>query len=63
VFPRPELYKLMLSKIPAERIAWGKRVLKVGESKDHKNKTHIVCSDNSEYLVDIVVGAGRDRVP
>ncbi|GJJ74036.1 hypothetical protein EMPS_06394 [Entomortierella parvispora] len=57
LLPRPDLYKLMLSKIPTERVGWGKRVLKIEEKEEHKDKVVVTCADNSEYIADMVVGA------
>jgi len=48
----------MLSKISTERIGWGTRVLKIEEKEEHKDKIVVTCSDNSEYIADMVVGAG-----
>ena len=48
----------MLSKIPPVRMQWGKRVLKIDETnEDNKDQVTITCSDNSEYVADMVVGA------
>jgi 2-polyprenyl-6-methoxyphenol hydroxylase-like FAD-dependent oxidoreductase len=54
VFSRPELYDILLSEIPKERIWFNKRVLSMTKTI---NGTEINCSDNSSYEADIIVGA------
>ncbi|KAF9921355.1 hypothetical protein FBU30_008640 [Linnemannia zychae] len=54
VFSRPELYKILLSQIPRERITFSKRVLSLSKTK---TGTQINCSDNTSYEADIIVGA------
>jgi len=54
LFARPELYELLLSRIPPSKISLGKKVLKVEEKED---KVIIHCSDGSAYRGDILVGA------
>lgn len=51
---RPELYDLLWSRIPRERIHLGKRVLSFSQNKD---SVMVRCSDNSSYHGDILVGA------
>ncbi|GJJ74068.1 hypothetical protein EMPS_06426 [Entomortierella parvispora] len=58
LLPRPDLFDLLLSKIPAERMLWGKRVLKVDEDDEaNKDQVTITCADGSQYAADMVVGA------
>ncbi|KAF9115430.1 hypothetical protein BGX27_007805 [Mortierella sp. AM989] len=54
VFSRPDLHRLLLSRIPAKKIHLGKRVLTVGQSE---HGTLIRCADGSSYEGDIIVGA------
>lgn len=38
---------------------WGKRVLKIDEGDDNnKDQVTLSCSDGSQYVADMVVGAG-----
>ncbi|KAG0214005.1 hypothetical protein B0O80DRAFT_457230 [Mortierella sp. GBAus27b] len=55
VFSRPKLYDLLLSKIPADKVHFGKKVLSIRHPQEGGVVIH--CSDNSSYLGDIVVGA------
>ncbi|GJJ77245.1 hypothetical protein EMPS_09604 [Entomortierella parvispora] len=58
IFPRPDLFNLLLSKVPKNRIAWGKRVLKLEEDTENaKDKVLVTCGDNTEFTADVVVGA------
>ncbi|KAG0042590.1 hypothetical protein BGZ83_000288 [Gryganskiella cystojenkinii] len=53
-----DFLRLLLSKVPAQRIANGKRVLKIEENtKDNPDKVTVTCADNCEYVADVVVGA------
>ncbi|KAF9108220.1 hypothetical protein BGX29_002363 [Mortierella sp. GBA35] len=54
VFSRPELYDILLSEIPPERITFNKRVLSMTRTT---GGMEINCSDNSSYEGDIIVGA------
>ncbi|KFH66063.1 hypothetical protein MVEG_08164 [Podila verticillata NRRL 6337] len=54
VVSRPELYNLLLSQIPKDRIHLGKRILSFKQDND---SVLIQCSDNSNYVGDILVGA------
>ncbi|KAF9314432.1 hypothetical protein BG006_003939, partial [Podila minutissima] len=54
VFPRPELYDLLLSKVPKEKILFGKKVMSILQNKEG---AMIRCSDNTSYHGDIIVGA------
>ncbi|KAG0319832.1 hypothetical protein BG000_003778, partial [Podila horticola] len=54
VFPRPELYDLLLSKVPKEKILSSKKVMSILQNKEG---AMIRCSDNSQYHGDIIVGA------
>ncbi|KAK3832359.1 MAG: hypothetical protein J3R72DRAFT_454209 [Linnemannia gamsii] len=54
LFSRPHLHKLMLSKVPPEKIRYGKKVLSVGQSE---YGVLLRCSDKSVHEGDILVGA------
>ncbi|KAG0334393.1 hypothetical protein BG005_004866, partial [Podila minutissima] len=54
VFPRPELYELLLSRVPKEKILLGKKVMSILQNKEG---AMIRCSDNTSYHGDIIVGA------
>ncbi|KAF9418185.1 hypothetical protein BGZ76_004436 [Entomortierella beljakovae] len=51
---RPELHKLLVSKVPAHKIFLGKRVLSVSQNND--NGVLIRTSDGSTHYGDILVG-------
>ncbi|KAF9921106.1 hypothetical protein FBU30_008899 [Linnemannia zychae] len=55
VFSRPRLYDLLLSKLPANKVKFGKKVLQIKYPEE--GGVMIQCSDNSMYHGDIVVGA------
>ncbi|KAF9341251.1 hypothetical protein BGZ91_010083 [Linnemannia elongata] len=54
VFPRPELYDLLLAKIPAEKIHLSKKVVAMIQDED---AVAVRCQDKSVYVADILVGA------
>ncbi|KAF9994366.1 hypothetical protein BGZ79_000881 [Entomortierella chlamydospora] len=54
IFARPNLHDLLLKQVPANKITFGKRVLRT-EEKDGQVLIH--CSDNSIYSGDILIGA------
>ncbi|KAF9123043.1 hypothetical protein BGX30_001639 [Mortierella sp. GBA39] len=54
VFARPELYDLLLSKIPGQKIHFGKKVMSLEQNKEG---VMIRCSDGTTYHGDILVGA------
>ncbi|KAF9132821.1 hypothetical protein BGX30_012516 [Mortierella sp. GBA39] len=54
MFPRPDLFTILLNRIPPDRISFGKRVLL---TKRQSSGVQIVCSDNTCYEGDIIVGA------
>ncbi|KAF8943744.1 hypothetical protein BGZ47_005098 [Haplosporangium gracile] len=54
IMDRPSLYKLLLSRIPEERIITGKRVCDIEQSDQG---VLVRCSDTSFYKADILVGA------
>ncbi|KAG0049674.1 hypothetical protein BGZ83_005508 [Gryganskiella cystojenkinii] len=56
LFCRPELYDLMLSRVPPGKISFGKKILRVEENEE-TGKVIVHCSDNSAYQGDILVGA------
>ncbi|KAF9434846.1 hypothetical protein BGZ76_007332 [Entomortierella beljakovae] len=51
---RPDLHKLLISRIPPNRINLGKRVLTIGQSE---YGALIRCADGTSYEGDILVGA------
>ncbi|KAF9115432.1 hypothetical protein BGX27_007807 [Mortierella sp. AM989] len=53
-FSRPDVHSLLLSKVPARKIHYGKKVLSVGSSE---HGTLIRCADGTTYEGDILVGA------
>ncbi|KAF9158026.1 hypothetical protein BGX21_004629 [Mortierella sp. AD011] len=53
-FSRPDVHNLLLSKLPAERIHYGKKVLSVGQSE---YGAIIRCADGTSYEGDILIGA------
>ena len=56
VFIRPDLYNLLLSRVPSNKISFGKKIFKVEENEE-TGKVLIHCSDNSAHQGDILVGA------
>ncbi|KAG0076310.1 hypothetical protein BGZ90_008872 [Linnemannia elongata] len=54
LFSRPHLHRLLLSKVPPEKIKYGKKVLSVGQSE---YGVLLRCSDKSVHEGDILVGA------
>ncbi|CAO3571995.1 unnamed protein product [Mortierella alpina] len=54
VFPRPDLYDLLLSKVPKEKIFLGKKVLSL---QQNNLGVMIRIADNSTFHGDILVGA------
>ncbi|KAI9231213.1 MAG: hypothetical protein BYD32DRAFT_442020 [Podila humilis] len=54
IISRPQLYELLFSSIPRERILLGKRILSFTQNQSN---VIIECSDNSSYYGDILVGA------
>ncbi|KAF9401255.1 hypothetical protein BGX21_002222 [Mortierella sp. AD011] len=54
IMDRPSLYRLLLSRIPPERIITGKRVCDIEQSY---NGVLVRCSDTSSFQADILVGA------
>lgn len=55
VFSRPQLYELLLSKLPPNKVQFGKKVLQIKYPAE--GGVMIQCSDNSSYLGDILIGA------
>ncbi|GJJ70240.1 hypothetical protein EMPS_02589 [Entomortierella parvispora] len=53
-FSRPRLYDMLLSKIPADRIHYGKKIVNTAQDKDGVN---ITCADGTSYHGDLLVGA------
>ncbi|KAI8604749.1 hypothetical protein EDD21DRAFT_365455 [Dissophora ornata] len=54
IMDRPSLYRLLLSRVPPERIITGKRVCEIEQNDDG---VLVRCSDTSYYTADILVGA------
>ncbi|KAF9153049.1 hypothetical protein DFQ26_000694, partial [Actinomortierella ambigua] len=54
IVPRPELYDLFLTLVPAEKLLCGKKVTAVHETETNAS---VECADGSKYEGDIVVGA------
>ncbi|KAG0307293.1 hypothetical protein BGZ98_000633 [Dissophora globulifera] len=54
VFARPPLYDLLLSKLPAERIHFNKKIVSI--TQDEHNVT-VTCADGDTIRGDILVGA------
>ncbi|KAG0284672.1 hypothetical protein BGZ96_010972 [Linnemannia gamsii] len=54
VFPRPEFYDLVLSRVPREKIHFSKKVMSLEQNKEG---VMIRCSDGTTYHGDILVGA------
>ncbi|KAF9281999.1 hypothetical protein BGZ68_006272, partial [Mortierella alpina] len=54
VFPRPDLYNLLLSKVPKEKIFFGKKVLSL---QQNNLGVMIRIADNTTFHGDILVGA------
>ncbi|KAF9541973.1 hypothetical protein EC957_002533 [Mortierella hygrophila] len=54
IMDRPSLYKLLLSRIPEERIITGKQVCDI---EQNDQGVLVRCSDTSSYEADILVGA------
>ncbi|KAF9183701.1 hypothetical protein BGZ51_003850 [Haplosporangium sp. Z 767] len=54
VFARPDLYELLLAKVPAEKMVMGKKVIAL---EQNESGAMIRCSDGSTYHGDILVGA------
>lgn len=51
---RPDLYALLLSKVPKKRILRNKKITSVEQDM---NGVTIQCADNSTYTGDILIGA------
>ncbi|KAF9434845.1 hypothetical protein BGZ76_007331 [Entomortierella beljakovae] len=51
---RPDVHRLLLSKIPEGKILYGKKVLSVGQSE---HGALIRCADGTSYEGDILIGA------
>ena len=54
VFARPDFYHFLLSKVPKERIHFGKKVTSLEQNKEG---VMIRCADGTTYHGDILVGA------
>ncbi|KAF9919339.1 hypothetical protein BX616_007063 [Lobosporangium transversale] len=54
IMDRPSLYKLLLSRIPKERIITGKRVCDIEQNQE---RVLVRCTDSSYFVGDILVGA------
>ncbi|KAF9937660.1 hypothetical protein BGZ65_001201 [Modicella reniformis] len=54
LFHRPDLYNLLLSRVPAENISFNKKIIRYEQDKDGVT---IYISDNETHRGDILVGA------
>ncbi|KAI1315993.1 hypothetical protein EDD11_010575 [Mortierella claussenii] len=54
IMDRPSLYRLLLSRIPQEKIITGKRVCDIEQNQEG---VLVRCADTSFYMADILVGA------
>lgn len=54
MLPRPRLHEFLLSKVPAENIHYGKKVLSMIQNKEG---AMIRCADGTTYHGDVLVGA------
>lgn len=54
VFPRPEFYNLLMSRVPREKIHFSKKVMSLEQNKEG---VMIRCADGTTYHGDILVGA------
>ncbi|KAF9972078.1 hypothetical protein BGZ73_004832 [Actinomortierella ambigua] len=54
IVPRPELYDLLLTLVPAEKVLKGKKITAVHQTE---HKASVECADGTLYDGDIVVGA------
>ncbi|KAG0210645.1 hypothetical protein BGX28_009071 [Mortierella sp. GBA30] len=66
VISRPTLYQILLSKVPAEKMHMGKKIVSMtqpsmvqeeDERQKHQYPVSVSCADGSEFYGDIVVGA------
>ncbi|KAG0093384.1 hypothetical protein BGZ92_005855 [Podila epicladia] len=54
IIARPDLYEILLKRIPAHKVHYSKKVLSI----QHKDSEVIItCSDKTSYSADILVGA------
>ncbi|KAG0219280.1 hypothetical protein BGX33_003827 [Mortierella sp. NVP41] len=53
-FSRPDMYRLIRSKVPSEKISMGKKVISVVNNPEG---VKIICSDGTSYDGDILAGA------
>ncbi|KAF9913117.1 hypothetical protein EC991_003576 [Linnemannia zychae] len=56
VFPRPELYNILLARIPSESLLFGKKVTEIKELTNDF-KVEVTCTDGSTYQGHVLVGA------
>ncbi|KAG0039943.1 hypothetical protein BGZ82_006056 [Podila clonocystis] len=54
IFSRPDLYALLLSKVPTEKILRNKKIVSVEQDM---NEVTGKCADVSTYSADILIGA------
>ncbi|KAF9293967.1 hypothetical protein BGZ74_011479, partial [Mortierella antarctica] len=54
IFSRPDLYALLLSKVPVEKILRNKKIVSVEQDT---SRVTVNCADNSTYSGDILIGA------
>ncbi|KAF9432026.1 hypothetical protein BGZ76_011398 [Entomortierella beljakovae] len=53
---RPELHNFLLSKVPSEKIHWGKCIL---ELEQNEHEVMIRVADGTTYHGDVLIGAGK----
>ncbi|KAF9972079.1 hypothetical protein BGZ73_004833 [Actinomortierella ambigua] len=54
IAPRPELHELFISKVPKEKVLYGKKAVSILHTDE---KVSVECTDGSIYEGDILVGA------
>ncbi|KAF9194766.1 hypothetical protein BGZ50_005806 [Haplosporangium sp. Z 11] len=54
IITHPDLYDILSSQVPEEKVLWGKKIISVQEND---NGVSIECTDGSSYRGQIVVGA------
>lgn len=58
VFHRPDLYNILLARVPADKISFNKRVV---ETKDDEQGVTIITDDGEAFHGDILIGADGVR--
>ncbi|KAG0044809.1 hypothetical protein BGZ83_009915 [Gryganskiella cystojenkinii] len=55
IVSRPAIHNMFFSRVPREKIMFNKRILSIQYVQN--GRVQVICSDNSEYEGDIIVGA------